>query len=183
MTLLINYCLKFSSRVVETRISKATDRNSAQKPTLVRAIGRIPISKAGLDDERNEDDEENEDDDEPEDDVDARDGSKRLRSESPDPTESLHESKVPKHATGLRAKASDFDDLTKECLVVAIAVYRCLISTTNPFPDHSAESGLGREAWVIACEDLDCDLPLTPRVSKLVSLRSSSLAHALLICQ
>ena len=151
--------------MVKTRISKETDHNAVKKPTLVHAIGHVPISQ-GDDDERNEDE------DEQEDNIDATDGSKRLRSESPEPFESFRESKVPKHTTGLRPKASDFDDLTKECLVVAIAVFRCLISTTNPFPDHSAESGLGREAWVMACEELDCDLPLTPRVFKVVSLES-----------
>ena len=133
---------------------------------LVRATGRVPISQADLDEERNEDEDEHEDN------VDATECSKRLRSESPEPTESLRNSKIAKHATGLRPKASDFDDLTKECLVVAIAAFRCLISTTNPFPDHSAESALGREAWVIACEELDCDLALTPRVSKLVGNQS-----------
>lgn len=137
---------------------------------LVRATGRVPISLADVD----IDEERIGDEDEHEDIIDATDSSKRLRSESPEPTESLRECKVAKHATGLRPKASDLDDLTKECLAVAIAVYRCLISTTNPFPDHSAESGLGREAWVIACEDLDCDLPLTPRVFKMVGLNFHS---------
>jgi hypothetical protein len=141
-------------------------------PTLVRAIGRVPISQ-DHDDERNGDD-----DDEQEDDIEDTSqssdcvGSKRLSSESPESIDSLRESKVAKHVTGLRPKASDLDDLTRECLVVAIAVYRCLISTTNPFPDHSAESSLGRDAWFIACEELECCIALTPRVSKLVSLLS-----------
>ena len=137
-------------------------------PTLVPAIGRVPISQ-DYDDEGNGDDDEQPDDiDVPSQSLDCL-GSKRLCSDFPESTDSLRESKVAKSTTGLRPKASDLDDLTRECLVVAIAVYRCLISTTNPFPDHSAESNLGRDAWFIACEDLDCSLGLTPRVFKLVS--------------
>jgi hypothetical protein len=91
---------------------------------------------------------------------------KRTRSESAD---SLRESKIPKPSNGRRPKASDFEDLTKGSIQAAIAIYRCLISTTDPFPDHAIELKLARQAWEVACEDLEVDHSLTPKICKLVS--------------
>ena len=146
-----------------------------KNPKVVRSVGRVPISHGNIEQDRDEDEEE--DDDEQEADKDKpsqlqdRDGSKRRRSDSLESVDTLRECKVARHtAHSLRPKASDFDDMTKECLVVAIAVYRCLISSSNPFPEHAAETNLAREAWIIACDDLECDLPLGPKVAKLVCL-------------
>ena len=130
---------------------------------LTRSKGRVPLSRATME----------EDDDEPLASSRGsrsfdRDDSKRQRSESVD---SFREAKVAKYVGGQRPKASDFQDLTKECIAIAISVYRCLVSTTNPFPDHATETKLAGEAWAIACEDVESDQPLTPKISKLVGVR------------
>lgn len=158
----------FSSRIVDTRVSRKTNYQAIQKPTLIRSNGRVPISQAAV---AEEDDDEHMASDRGERSLD-RDELKRQRSESVD---SLRDAKVAKHTSGNRPKASDFQDLTKECLALAISVYRCLISTTNPFPDHTAETQLAGEAWAIACEDLETNDPLTPKISKLITNRGSHL--------
>jgi Domain of unknown function (DUF6532) len=91
---------------------------------------------------------------------------KRTRSTS---VYSLRESKIPKPSNGQRPKASDFEDLTKGSILAAISIYRCLISTTDPFPDHGMEVKLARQAWEVACEDLEVDHNLTPKICKLAS--------------
>jgi hypothetical protein len=68
-----------------------------------------------------------------------------------------------------RPKAKDYDDVTQEILAIAIAIYRCLICTNTPFPDHVKELEFVRIAWKIACRKLDIQLEMTPELVKMVS--------------
>lgn len=88
----------------------------------------------------------------------------------------LHEDtmvlKVKKNADGSRrhVKASDFDEISKEILMTACSVYRCLIITQAPFPDSvAAEMKLAKEAWHEACQLKGVDVKLTPLVVNMVS--------------
>jgi len=67
-------------------------------------------------------------------------------------------------------KAKDYDDVTQEVLSVAIAVYRCLISSEAPFPDHSKELEFVKIAWNVACKKADLRLEMTPELVKMVSV-------------
>jgi len=80
--------------------------------------------------------------------------------------------KVKKDADGLhrRVKASDFDEISKEILITACSVYRCLIVTQAPFPDSvAAETKLAKEAWREACQLKGVDIKLTPSAVNMVS--------------
>jgi hypothetical protein len=45
-------------------------------------------------------------------------------------------------------KASDFDEVTKDLLAIAMSIYQCLIMTQEPFPVMLVvEMKLAREAW------------------------------------
>jgi hypothetical protein len=69
-----------------------------------------------------------------------------------------------------RPKAKDYDDVTQEILSVAIAVYRCLISTDTPFPDHSKELEFVKIAWNVACKKVGLKLEMTPELVKMVCI-------------
>jgi hypothetical protein len=80
--------------------------------------------------------------------------------------------KVKKDADGLHrhVKASDFDEISKEILITACSVYRCLIITQAPFLDSvAAETKLAKEAWCEACQLKGVDIKLTPSVVNMVS--------------
>jgi hypothetical protein len=80
--------------------------------------------------------------------------------------------KVKKNADGSRrrVKASDFDEISKEILITACSVYRCLIVTQAPFPDSvAAETQLAKEAWCEACQLKGVDVKLTPSAVNMVS--------------
>jgi hypothetical protein len=80
--------------------------------------------------------------------------------------------KVKKNADGSRrrVKASDFDEISKEILITACSIYRCLIVTQAPFPDSvAAETKLAKEAWREACQLKGVDVKLTPSVVNMVS--------------
>ena len=72
---------------------------------------------------------------------------------------------------GGRPKASDFDDVAKEVILCATAIYRCLVSTSNAFPTPSEESELIKSAWNRANEETAQEVPfaLTPVIAKVVS--------------
>jgi hypothetical protein len=84
-----------------------------------------------------------------------------------------------------RMKASNFDDISKEILVMATSIFRCLIATQAPFPDNVAvETKLAKTAWHEACQIKGINVKLTPSgvkmVSRLFSMCSSSdLYHTL----
>jgi len=80
--------------------------------------------------------------------------------------------KVKKNLDGSRQriKAGDFNDVTKEILMTAGSIFRCLIVTQAPFPDTVAiETKLVKEAWHEACQLKGVDVQLTPSVAKIVS--------------
>jgi hypothetical protein len=49
-----------------------------------------------------------------------------------------------------RPKAGDYDDVTKEVILLAATAYRCLLSTNNGFPELAAETELIKLAWINA---------------------------------
>jgi hypothetical protein len=73
---------------------------------------------------------------------------------------------------GGRPKASDYDDVAKEVILCATAIYRCLVSTSNAFPTPSEEGELIKLAWNRANEETSQDIPmaLTPVIAKVVSV-------------
>ncbi|KAG2738353.1 hypothetical protein P692DRAFT_20758820, partial [Suillus brevipes Sb2] len=84
--------------------------------------------------------------------------------------------KVKKNADGSRrrVKASDFDEISKEILITACSVYRCLIVTQAPFPDSvAAETKLAKEAWCEACQLKGVDVKLTPSAVNMLLKRAS----------
>lgn len=72
---------------------------------------------------------------------------------------------------GGRPKASDYDDVAKEVILHATAIYRCLVSTSNAFPTPSEEGELIKSAWNRANDETLQDVPiaLTPVIAKVVS--------------
>ncbi|KAG2749317.1 hypothetical protein P692DRAFT_20778595 [Suillus brevipes Sb2] len=71
-------------------------------------------------------------------------------------------------------KASDFDEISKEILITACSVYRCLITTQAPFPDSvAAETKLAKEAWHEACQLKGVDVKLTPSAVNMLLKRAS----------
>ncbi|KAG2140336.1 hypothetical protein BD769DRAFT_1662881 [Suillus cothurnatus] len=73
-----------------------------------------------------------------------------------------------------RMKASDFDDISKEILVMATSIFRCLIVTQAPFPDNVAvETKLAKTAWHEACQIKGINIKLTPSGVKMLLTRTS----------
>ena len=54
---------------------------------------------------------------------------------------------------GGRPKASDYDEVSKEVILRATAIYRCLVSTRNAFPTPSEEADMIKIAWNRANEE------------------------------
>lgn len=52
--------------------------------------------------------------------------------------------------------------------MLAIRLYRCLLTAENLFPDHSEETVMAKRAWDGSCEALGVQLLLNPTVAKLV---------------
>ncbi|KAG6818720.1 hypothetical protein H0H93_002504 [Arthromyces matolae] len=76
-----------------------------------------------------------------------------------------------------RPKASDYDDVAKQVILTAGNVYRCLISTSNGFPDSGTEIEFVCEAWKHANEiaKLNPPLDMTPDIGKIIKQRGSQL--------
>ena len=72
---------------------------------------------------------------------------------------------------GGRPKASDYDEVSKEVILRATAIYRCLVSTRNAFPTPSEEADMIKIAWNRANEETSQQVPiaLTPPIAKVVS--------------
>jgi hypothetical protein len=69
-----------------------------------------------------------------------------------------------------RPRASDYDDLAKELILLAATVYRCILSTTDAFPDLATEANMVREAWTSVINEMTgAPLALTPDIAKIVS--------------
>ncbi|KAG1750515.1 uncharacterized protein EDB91DRAFT_1244096 [Suillus paluster] len=77
-------------------------------------------------------------------------------------------------------KASDFDDVSKEILVTASSIFRCLIVTQVPFPDNLAvETKLAKAAWHEACQIKGVNVKLTPLVVKMLLTHTSQVRREL----
>ncbi|KAG1800498.1 hypothetical protein EV424DRAFT_1545734 [Suillus variegatus] len=71
-------------------------------------------------------------------------------------------------------KWGDFDEISKEILVTATSIFRCLIVTQAPFPDGVAvEMRLAKEAWRDTCEIKGANVKITPPLVKIL-LRCTS---------
>ena len=72
---------------------------------------------------------------------------------------------------GGRPKASDYDDVAKEVILCATAIYWCLVSTYNAFLTPAEEGELIKSAWNRANEETSQEVPiaLTPVIAKVVS--------------
>ncbi|KAG1801495.1 uncharacterized protein HD556DRAFT_1438520 [Suillus plorans] len=69
---------------------------------------------------------------------------------------------------------NDFDEISKEILITACSVYRCLIVTQAPFPDSiAAETKLAKEVWHEACQLKGVDVKLTPSAVNMLLKRAS----------
>ena len=69
-----------------------------------------------------------------------------------------------------RLKAGDFDATTKDILVSASSIFRCLIVTQASFPDMLlVETKLAKEAWHKACNIPGVNIKLTASLLKVVS--------------
>jgi hypothetical protein len=80
--------------------------------------------------------------------------------------------KIQKNSNGShhRMKAGDFEADSKDILITATSIFRCLIVTQAPFLDTIAvEMKLGKEAWHEACQMKGIDVKLTPLAVKTVS--------------
>jgi hypothetical protein len=99
-------------------------------------------------------------------------GEKRGHVESDDEVASVHAAQTAKaqkvHVSSGRPKAKDYDDVTQEVLAIAIAIYRCLISTEAPFPDHVQEVAFAKTAWEKASEICNIVMSTTPEIIKMV---------------
>ena len=97
-------------------------------------------------------------------------GRKRSCSSSEDGLQLVKAQKVSEG--GGRPKASDYDDVSKEVILRATAIYRCLVSTCNAFPTPSEETELIKGAWNRANEETSQEVPiaLTPVIAKVVSV-------------
>ncbi|KAG2098575.1 hypothetical protein BD769DRAFT_1644081 [Suillus cothurnatus] len=91
----------------------------------------------------------------------------------------LEDAMVPKVKRNLdgsrqRLKAGDFDATTKDILVAANSIFRCLIVTQAPFPDTVlVETKLAKEAWREACNIPGVSIKLTPSLLKVILRRTS----------
>ena len=95
----------------------------------------------------------------------------RKRSYSPTVDGLLQLAKAQKVSEGGgRPKASDYDEVSKEVILRATAVYRCLVSTRNAFPTPSEEADMIKTAWNRANEETSQQVPiaLTPAIAKVV---------------
>ncbi|KAG2106484.1 hypothetical protein BD769DRAFT_1675906 [Suillus cothurnatus] len=68
-----------------------------------------------------------------------------------------------------RMKAADFEADSKDILVTATSIFRCLIVTQAPFLDSIAvKTKLGKEAWHKACQMKGTNVKLTPLAVKML---------------
>ena len=69
-------------------------------------------------------------------------------------------------------KASDYDDVAKEVILCATAIYQCLVSNSNAFLTPSEEQELIKFAWNHANEETLQEVPivLMPVIAKVVSV-------------
>ncbi|KAJ7128799.1 hypothetical protein C8R43DRAFT_1134379 [Mycena crocata] len=103
-------------------------------------------------------------------------GNKRSRSSSQD-SDDLRSTQVQRINTsgGGRPRAKDLDDHTKEFVIYANTMYRCVLSAINAMPDSATEARLVRGVWNDTCEELGERMILTPAIFKLITARGPQL--------
>ncbi|KAF8155442.1 hypothetical protein B0H34DRAFT_798630 [Crassisporium funariophilum] len=85
---------------------------------------------------------------------------------------------------GGRPKASDYNEVAKEVILTAAAIYCCLISTSNAFPSPSEEAEMIKQAWDRANEDTAQRIPiaLSPLIAKMISACGSQIRSKVKAC-
>ncbi|KAJ7266483.1 hypothetical protein B0H12DRAFT_976850, partial [Mycena haematopus] len=74
-----------------------------------------------------------------------------------------------------RAKDYDTNSTTQEIVSTGVTQFRCLVATTDGFPDHTSETDLLALAWTAAREEHKIAMDLTPEMAKLITSRTSQL--------
>ncbi|KAG1872984.1 hypothetical protein DFJ58DRAFT_722148 [Suillus subalutaceus] len=94
-------------------------------------------------------------------------------------TEELSPIKKNSNGSCQHMKASNFDDVSKEILVMATSIFRCLIVAQAPFPDNVAvETKLAKAAWHEACQIKGINVKLTPSGVKMLLTCTSQTSHS-----
>ncbi|KAG1865455.1 hypothetical protein DFJ58DRAFT_864495 [Suillus subalutaceus] len=97
-------------------------------------------------------------------------GTKRCLDTAPE--DAMIRPKIKKELDGSCLKVSDFDDISKEVLVMAVSIFRCLLVMHAPFPDTIAvEMKLAKEAWNESCKIKGANIKLTPSAMKMEVIR------------
>jgi hypothetical protein len=143
-------------------LADGTSNESSDNPDGLESPGNSYL-KAGVDHTNNEDD------DSVKELLCATQSSKRPLDNELEESMVLPKMKKNSNSTRQHAKASDFDEISKEILAPATSIFRCLIVTQAPFPDGTAETKLAKEAWHEACEIKGVHVKLTPPVVRMVS--------------
>ncbi|KAH9955206.1 hypothetical protein BGW80DRAFT_1189143 [Lactifluus volemus] len=76
------------------------------------------------------------------------------------------------HASS-RVRAGDFDNVTQKVLDAAIAEYRVVICTRDPFPDANYNQEISAQAWVNACVVGNIRIQPNEEIMKLITIRAS----------
>ncbi|KAH7904196.1 hypothetical protein BJ138DRAFT_1119639 [Hygrophoropsis aurantiaca] len=148
-----------------------TSNDFARKTTSNSRIRNSPprLSTVGDDDEVPATTDEDDDDDEI-----TASGIKRGRQDFDDGNIVDPKAQMGNDGSKRRTKASDFDEFTQDVLSVAIAVFRCLVCTTAPFPETTAiETKMAEQAWAEACRRTGLNIRLTPAIHKMITKRTS----------
>ncbi|KAF8871401.1 hypothetical protein BD779DRAFT_1381304, partial [Infundibulicybe gibba] len=75
-----------------------------------------------------------------------------------------------------RPRASDYNEIEQEMIVLANWLYRCLLSTQNGFPDMVHDIKSVRKAWRDTFEIKSLNpIPLTPSIFRIIRSRNSQL--------
>ncbi|KAJ6607120.1 hypothetical protein B0H10DRAFT_2073189 [Mycena sp. CBHHK59/15] len=70
-----------------------------------------------------------------------------------------------------RARQKDYDDTTQEAIGIAATWFRCILATSDAFPEHMEEGDMVKLAWGKAEEELKISMTLTPDIAKLIARR------------
>ncbi len=87
---------------------------------------------------------------------------------SSETTRVLKSTKVASGGTRGRARASDFDELTKAVLEDAITLYKGKLFTSGAFLDRTAEYDLAVESFVLVCKARKIQMEIDDDLMKLV---------------
>jgi hypothetical protein len=95
-------------------------------------------------------------------------GTKRRLDDMPE--DAMIRPKIKKESNSSHLKVSDFDNISKEVLIMAVSIFWCLLVMHAPFPDTIAvEMKLVKEAWNESCKIKGINIKLIPSAMKMVS--------------